>query len=50
MWPSELWRLIEAAKHIGESDITETAQRFKELITDVNEEEDDDIVVMAVEV
>jgi len=48
VWSSELWRLLDAAKEIDGLDISETASHFKKLVTNVNEEEDDDIVVMAV--
>lgn len=50
VWSSELWRLQDAATKIKTTDIADLALKFKKLICDVNEEEDDDIVVMAVEV
>jgi sigma-B regulation protein RsbU (phosphoserine phosphatase) len=50
VWSSELWRLLDVAREFDPSISDETATKFKEQITEVNEEEDDDIVVIAVEV
>ncbi len=50
VWSSELWRILDVAKAIRPVPIADAARQFKELITKVNAEEDDDIVVMAVEV
>lgn len=50
VWSSELWRILEAAKETDTSDITSAAFNFKEVITKINAEEDDDIVVLAIEV
>lgn len=50
VWSSELWRLLEVAKKVGDVGFSELASTFKDCVTDVNAEDDDDIVVMAVEV
>ncbi len=50
VWPGELGRVLDAAKEMDNIAINDAALYFKQLITNINEEEDDDIVVMAVEV